>query len=262
MRNKKLLVILVPVALIVLCCVGIFLFALVDVSVREIGLLPTYTPTPTIAPPDTPSPTPFPTDTPLPTDTPTPTETPLPTETPGPTDTPLPPTDTPEPTHTPVDTPIPTDTPVTSNSTSSFVSGGLGLSQVDWEKVHTKTDLDYIAMGTGYDRIYDVVFQESNVWYIERQWSTDNPVTPDVIKVESQGLIPADSQLVETYSPEGRPETIVNLYMSESLKSRFNSENSVTGNWWTGGESGNFTVQYNQYDYGVTRMIIALGNNP
>lgn len=102
------------------------------------------------------------------------------------------------------------------------------------------------------------MFKEGNVEYIDRQWKTKNTVTPEFIKIESQKLIPLDCKLVETYSPEGRPETIVLLYISESLKSRFNSSSSS----WIGGEPGNFTVQYNQYEYGITRMIIATGNNP
>ncbi len=148
-------------------------------------------------------------------------------------------------------TTTPTNIPV-----SIFISGGLGLSQSDWEKTHSKTDLDYLAIGTGYDGKYDVMFRESNIWYIERMWDMSNAVTPDFVMAESQDLIPADSQFIKTYNPEGRPETVVNLYFSESLNSRFTSEDFV------GGEPGNFTVQYNQYEYGITRMIIALGNNP
>jgi hypothetical protein len=160
--------------------------------------------------------------------------------------------------NTPIPLPIFTTTP-TNIPASIFASGGLGLSQSDWEKTHFKADLGYLAIGTGYDGKYDVMFRESNIWYIERQWSMNNAVTSDVVMAESQGLIPTDSQFIKTYSPEGRPETVVNLYFSESLKSRFNSEDFDS---WIGGESGNFTVQYNQYEYGITRMIIALGNNP
>lgn len=169
------------------------------------------------------------------------------------------PTDTLVPTNTsePTNTLAPAGEPESSNTAAS---GGLGLSQTEWEQTHTQTGKD--ILGSIYDEKYVVVFQADNVWYIERQWSTENAVTPDAVEAESQSLIPADSQFVKTYTPEGRPETTVNLYMSESLKSRFNPEDSITGDWWTGGEPGNFTVQYNQYDAGVTRMIIALGNNP
>jgi hypothetical protein len=135
--------------------------------------------------------------------------------------------------------------------------GGLGLSQAEWEQAHVQSDLAYPPLGVGYDGIYDVIFQEGNVWYIERQWPVDDAVTPEMIEMESRNLIPPDSQLVQTYSPEGRPETVVNLYMSESLKSRFQ-----TPELWSGGDDGQFIVLYELYDYGVTRMVINAGNNP
>lgn len=144
---------------------------------------------------------------------------------------------------------------------SSFLSGGLGLAKNEWENAHELTGDD--VFGAIYDEKYIVAFQVDTVWYIEQQWTTENALTPEEVEAESQNLIPADSILVETYSPEGTPETIVNLYFSESLKTRFNDEDSSFGSWWTGGEPGNFTVQYNQYEgIGITRMIIALGNNP
>lgn len=167
---------------------------------------------------------------------------------------------------TPVPSPTlakPTNTPTAVNSSSDgYRSGGLGLSQSDWEKNHTETALDYMTMGTGYDYKYDVMFQAGNVWGIERQWSTSEFASTDEVEAESQTLIPTDSQFIETYSPDGRPETIVNLYFSESLKSRFKDGDSLFGSWWAGGEPGNFIVLYNVYDGEVGRMIIAIGNNP
>lgn len=134
----------------------------------------------------------------------------------------------------------------------SFESGGLGLQKADFEASHTKTGTD--IMGAIYDNNLIVSFQSDRVWYIERQWGSDAPVTHEDVEVLSATLIPTDSVLVETYNPDGRPETTVNLYMSESLKSRFGE--------WIGGEAGNFTIQYNTYDGAVTRLIIAIGNNP
>ncbi len=156
-----------------------------------------------------------------------------------------------------------TDTPRSaSDSGVGFSSGGLGLSQLDWAQGHIETSLDYQVIGTGYDNKYDVMFQAGNVWVIERQWGSNELPLIDVVEAESKTLIPSDSQFIETYSPIGRPETTVNLYFSESLKSRFKNEDSSFGNWWTGGEPGNFTVQYNVYDGRVGRMIIGIGNNP
>ena len=238
-------------------------------------LSPRQTPTPeTVAESELPTDTPVPTDTPTiePTNTPQPTATPVPpTDTPTiePTNTSVPSTNTPtrEPTNTPIpptNTPEPTDEPVlVSDNGNGYLSGGLGLSKADWDSSHTETNLDYQPFGTGYDNIYDVAFQIGNVWYIDRQWDTNNFVTLDVAEIVGQSLIPADSQLVETYSPEGIPEIIVNLYFSESLKSRFrNEDETLFGNWWFGGEPGNFIVSYSVYDGEVARMVIGIGNNP
>lgn len=134
------------------------------------------------------------------------------------------------------------------------------MSRSDWESNHAKTDLDYQPMGQGYDNKYGVMFQVGNVWFIERQWG-NNRADMDAVEIESKGLIPSDSDYIETYSPEGSPEIIVNLYHSESLKDRFKDEDSFSG-WWTGGEPGDFTIIYNVYDGLVGRMIIATGNNP
>ena len=190
--------------------------------------------------------TPKPTNTLQPTVTST--LTPIPTGTPEPTSKPAP-TNTPTPERTPTDTPDLADI-----SEDVFDSGGLGLAKAAWEKEHRETGKD--ILGPIYDERYIIIFIGNNIQYIERQWSTNNSVTSEAVETESKNLIPADSQLIETYSPEGRPETIVNLYLSESLKSRFDAD------WWIGGEPGNFTVQYNVLDGKVTRMIIATGNNP
>ncbi|MCG3208597.1 MAG: hypothetical protein FOGNACKC_02208 [Anaerolineae bacterium] len=193
-----------------------------------------------------------------PTDTPIqPTATSIP-----PTPTPLSPASTPTPTPTSVPS-TPTPAPIfASDNGDGYSSGGLGLSRSDWEQNHTATNLDYNPLGTGYDHTYDVMFQVGNVWYIERQWPAGDAATVDIIDNETQNLIPADSQFIKTYSPDGRPETTVNLYFSESLKSRFDSADNEFGNWWAGGEPGNFIVQYNKYDFGITRMIFSIGNNP
>lgn len=136
-------------------------------------------------------------------------------------------------------------------SANQRLSGGLGLSQNEWEQFHYRSDLNYSVVGTAYEGGYDVVFQEGKVWSIQRQWSSEEAVTPEVAEAESKNLIPADSQLIETYHPAGRPETVVHLYRSEWLKPRFSAESS-----------GDFTVQYNAGNQGVSRLVITLGNNP
>ena len=88
-------VVIILVAPFCLC----FSYAFVDVGLRAVGILPTYTPTLTPTLTNTPEPT----NTPTITLTPEPTNTPEPTATPGPTSTP---TNTPEPTSTPTPAPL------------------------------------------------------------------------------------------------------------------------------------------------------------
>lgn len=111
---------IVTAAGLLFCSVSVVV-AVVDSTMREIGILPTYTPTPTVTPTPTTTPTitSTPTHTPRPSSTPTNTPTSTPTHTPGPSPTPTPtrtpvPTWTPRPTATPVPpTPIPaTSAPV------------------------------------------------------------------------------------------------------------------------------------------------------
>jgi hypothetical protein len=69
------------IGVIIFCCVILFVFGLVDLTLREAGILPTYTPEPTSTGTPSPSCTPTSTVTPSPTGTPIPTQTPLPTST-------------------------------------------------------------------------------------------------------------------------------------------------------------------------------------
>lgn len=221
---------------------------------------------PTVTPSATPFPTSLPTVTSLPTDTPTATVTPLPTTAPLPTatrtNTPQPmatstATAAPLPTNTQVPTPTPTDFPSptpTEMESTMFSSGGLGLIKEEWERGHSQTGTD--IFGPIYDDQYIVSFRDNKIWYIELQWSSASAISPHDADNLGGMLIPSDGRLLTVYSPSGRPETTVRLYMSDGLKERFAEDDFV------GGEPGNFTVQYNTYESRVTRMIVSLGNNP
>lgn len=215
--------------------------AVSDIAAQEPDDLIEATVTETATPTSTNTPVATNTAVPTATDTSTHTPTSPPTHTPIPTN-----TDTPSPTHTPFPTATATPTP-----TTTYASGGLGLHQTEWEAQYGSGTPD--VFGTKYAD-YTVLFHNQQIWYIERQW--ENPVPVDDIHDEAGQLIPLDAQLVDTYSPEGRPETTVHLFFSESLKARF--DNGV----WTGGKPGNFGIQYNDYGEGVTRMIVATGDNP
>ena len=137
-----------------------------------------------------------------------------------------------------------------------FYSGGLGLTQEEWEQLHGLGSADPSGFISYENGTYLVGFQEGKVWHIERPWGPETPLTVEDARAESQNLIPADRQYLQAYSPEGRPDLVVDLYLSPSLASRF------SGDWWTGGEPGNFTVTYSVSGYSVSRMVIALGNTP
>jgi len=139
-----------------------------------------------------------------------------------------------------------------------FASGGLGLSQQEWEQRYGPGNPSETPGYLWYQGRYLVAYQEGNVSYIEQRWSPETAITFDEAQAQSGGLIPADRQYVQTYSPdpEGRPDLVVDLYLSQTLISRFG------GNVWVGGQPGNFTVSYNVFETGVTRMVITLGNNP
>ena len=103
---------------------------------------------------------------------------------------------------------------------------------------------------------FNVAFMGDNVWRIERTWGDRGAVPLEAARAESRSLIPPDARFVRTYAARGdRP---VDLYTSESLKSRFPASP------WTGGEPGDLIVIYRTRpsDGRVTSIVLATGNNP
>ncbi len=141
-----------------------------------------------------------------------------------------------------------------STATPTAVQGGLGLSETEWESSHARTGEDVV--GAVYDDRFLVTFLDGRVASIEEQWTEANAISEAEVDVIATPLIPADARPVETYSPEGRPETTVRVFSSASLATAFSQDP------WGGADAGTFTVQYNMRDGRVTRLIIALGNNP
>jgi len=94
-----------------------------------------------------------------------------------------------------------------------FASGGLGLSKAEWEQQHTQSGT--FGSFVDYDNgKYALTFVDDKIEYLEQA------------RDAAQTLTPEDSQFLETYSPEGFPELIVDLYVSESLKGRFDIESA------------------------------------
>jgi hypothetical protein len=141
----------------------------------------------------------------------------------------------------------------TSSVESSFASGGLGQDESWWETNYGPGVDD--SFGEKYGN-YTVLFMDGYAFYIERQWPASQALTVEEALAEGQQFVPSDAVEVETYSPNGSPETTVNLFMSPSLAEHLEADAFI------GGEPGNFTIQYNTFEGQVTRMIVALGNNP
>lgn len=141
---------------------------------------------------------------------------------------------------------------VTLSPVALYGSGGLSQTRAWWESRFGKSNDDGIGFIT-YGN-YIVSFFSDNAYYIERRWK--EPVSQQDALTEASLLIPSDQLFVKTYTPDGRLETMVHLHTSKSLRGRFAED------LFTGGASGDFTVQFNIYDGGITRMIIGIGNNP
>jgi len=117
--KQKFILLAIPIIAITLCCCSLFGWAFVDTTLRQYGVLPTWTPSPTPSPTTTtpPNPTKTLTASPAATETPTarPTATEIPTARPTvteiPSATPTVPTSTPGPTNTPTSVPTPEATP-------------------------------------------------------------------------------------------------------------------------------------------------------
>ncbi len=173
--------------------------------------------------------------------------------------TPRPPTRTPKPTKTPrpTRTPRPTKTPrPTATPTVPVLrSGGLGLTVEEWEARYgpgVETQLGWML----YRDTWEVAPLGDHIMHIERLYSES--VSVPFAQGNAGPMLPADATLVQTYSPEGRPEALVELYESPSLAAQLADEEFNTA-----GEAGQFIVLFKVNPAGtVDRMIIATGNNP
>ena len=99
---------------------------------------------------------------------------------------------------------------------------------------------------------------------LSRYWQIDSPVSAGDALSATNLYKSSDAQYVRSYSPEGRPETTVQVYTSAVLAERLGTDPQ----FWIGGEPGTFIVQYNEYvdhhqlPVGVSQVILSTGNNP
>ena len=107
------------------------------------------------------------------------------------------------------------------------------------------------------DGRYRVAEGDGNLWSVKRRW--EDGVGLVEARAEGWGLAPADAPRGETSVSEAG--ATVDLYLNEILRRRFPDGD------WTGGRPGNFIVTDGGYGTApgideVTRMVVAIGNNP
>ncbi len=147
-----------------------------------------------------------------------------------------------------------------------YESGGLGIAETQWCLDHDLTTHNNIIepmMGKMYDRHIEAVLTDGLISSIYLTYGKAPRISFNKAREYAEELIPNDSVLVEKYMPEDRSNTVVILYYSESLKSKFSDKKDEDGfgNWY-GAEPGNFIILYKVYRGITHQVIIAIGNNP
>jgi hypothetical protein len=159
---------------------------------------------------------------------------------------------TPTPAPTATVTPTPAPLPTATVTPTPAPPPGIGSTVATWQAAYGQGQEK-----NGYQIYGDwetLVFPGDLVQHIERTY--DPPVPIAQAKQDITSLLPADATLIETYTPEGRPETTVDLYSSPSLAIQ------LPADAWPGGEPGQFIVLYKDFGEGVAVVIIGTGNNP
>lgn len=158
------------------------------------------------------------------------------------------------PTIAPTDTPLPTLTSTpTLPATPVFQSGGLGQPRTWWEE-HFGPQIEIYGM-PGYGDFNVLFMPGGRAGHIERQFKPEIPL--EAAHAIAVSLLPSDAQLTERYSPEGRPEAVVDVYLSASLAQSWPDASD-----WKYYPPGQFIVLYKVFEPGVARFVVALGNNP
>jgi len=153
---------------------------------------------------------------------------------------------------TPIPAPPPTPVPTVPQAVA-FASGGLGLSFAEWERRHGRGNKgryendDYLVSFTSGDKIS---FTEGNIYNIIRQYSGPRDIPLSAARTVARGLIPADAQFLRTYNYR---DGVADVYMSESLKSRFPPGRNVA---WGRVEEGAFVVRYGISTLAETRGLV------
>jgi hypothetical protein len=141
-----------------------------------------------------------------------------------------------------------------------YVSGGLGLSYVEWERLHGTATPDR-RIRYYEDGAWAVELRDDNVALIWRHWK-QTPVSLDEARRLSKSLIPADSEIFRMYQPTAN--RFADLYSSQSLVARYQvvkaGRAKITA--WGDYPAGSFAVFYEMEGDSVKSMVIGLGFSP
>lgn len=131
---------------------------------------------------------------------------------------------------------------------------GLGASIDVWDRAHKPDGLDAGGYHLYDNKRFALNDIDGKVNYMEIIWGDDAARNFEDAKALALQYIPSDSQLEETYSP--REYRVVERYTSASLAPLFDDAS------WYGSPPGVFIIIYRKYDFGVSSVVLALGNNP
>ena len=137
----------------------------------------------------------------------------------------------------------------------TIASGGLGLSQREWEAEHGEGEGNGLLSYE--DGTFLVLYWSDDIWNLT--WYLPQPVSLGDAGFLSTTLIPDDAVFVESSrAPSGKP---MDVYTSASLADRYDPSDGFDP--WGDAPPGTFIVLYNLEDNGtVTSILIAAGNNP
>ncbi|TAK21779.1 MAG: hypothetical protein EPO26_13465 [Chloroflexota bacterium] len=167
--------------------------------------------------------------------------------------------------------PIPTSTPPRptiaaranpSATAEPFRSGGLGLFRDEFEAMHGRA-----LRVTGPVVRYrggqvTVTFANDIVWFVEREWPSNELPSPDEARAESLRYLPADAAF-QSYH-QTREFRRYDLYVSDALLARFReaARNADPIDPWISARPGTFIVYYRDSGEDVGSFVISTGVNP
>ncbi|MEZ5826056.1 MAG: hypothetical protein R3C97_15385 [Geminicoccaceae bacterium] len=143
------------------------------------------------------------------------------------------------------------------SNAGAFAAGDLpklGEEFARWGEIFP--NFEKLPWGTLFNNRYVVSAYDGKTWTVEIRYPGERYPTLDDARVGVSPFLPNDSLPINTYSPEGRPEAIVDLFHSQYL------EESWPSGPYIGGDVGDLFVLHKVFDEAVHVSIVSLGNRP